>query len=85
MRMQEHLNLSKKHARQIKSDYPSLSFVKRLDIAAKKQGFRHYTSLINLYELLGPDREPSRFEIAVVGGNSNESPYRTLSVSITTG
>ena len=82
MKMQEHLDSCKKRARQIKSDHPSLGYVKRLDIAAKEQGFKHYTSLNSLYELLGANQEPSRAEIAMAGGNANESPYTLLRTSI---
>lgn len=78
MLMSQHLSDCKRKARQLKSDNPDLPFVKRLDIAAKQQGFKHYTSLVNLLKLLGNNKAPTEIAIAIAGGNSSECPYRTI-------
>lgn len=85
MLMKDHLNACERKARQIKSDYPDLGLTKRKDVAAKMQGFKHYTSLKKLYELLGPDKSPSRIEIVMAGGNERECPYRSVDSSFVSG
>lgn len=40
----------KRRAKQIKSDYPELSFCQRLDVAAKELGFRSYQHLVRSEE-----------------------------------
>ncbi len=78
MLMRQHFSDCKRKARQLKSDYPDLSFTKRLDIAAKQQGFKHYTSLVNLLKLLGNDKSPTEIAIVMAGGNSSDCPYQTI-------
>lgn len=79
MKMQDHLDTCKRRARQIKSDYPDKGYNERLSVAAQEQGFRHYTTLRKLYDLLGPDQTPSRLAITRAGGDASESPYRSVS------
>ncbi len=78
MLMIQHLSDCKRKARQLKSDYPDYSYVERLDIAAKQQGFKHYTSLVSLLKLLGNDKAPTEIAIVMAGGNSSECPYRSI-------
>jgi hypothetical protein len=85
MNMKDHLAECERKARQIKSDYPDAGLTKRRDIAAQLQGFGHYTSLKKLYELLGPDKSPSRLEIVMAGGNERECPYRSIDASFVSG
>lgn len=47
--MQEHIDRCKKYARQIKLDHPPLGYVKRLDVAAKKQGFPPLITSMNCW------------------------------------
>ncbi|WP_345009461.1 hypothetical protein [Pseudaeromonas paramecii] len=77
--MKDHIESCKRKAHQIKSDYPELSYVKRLDVAAKAQGFKHYTALKKLYDLLGPDKSPSHLAIVEAGGDPALSPYQMVS------
>lgn len=46
--MTEHLKSEqcKRRAKQIKREYPELSYCKRLDVVAKELGFNSYQSLI---------------------------------------
>lgn len=82
MNMQQHLDTCKRRARQIKADRPDLGYMKRLDIAAQEQGFKHYTALQNLFKLLGPDVAPSRIAIVRAGGNELDSPYMQLTAGV---
>ncbi len=82
MNMQNHLDSCKRKARQIKQDHPELPFTKRLDIAAQQQGFKHYTSLINLYKLLGKDVSPTEIAIVMARGDQRDCPYRSVGVNI---
>ncbi|HBG31532.1 hypothetical protein [Sinimarinibacterium flocculans] len=82
MNMQQHLDTCKRRAHQIKADHPSLGYMKRLDIAAQEQGFKHYTVLQKLFKLLGPDAAPSRIAIVRAGGNESDSPYRQLTAGV---
>ncbi|MBU2869876.1 hypothetical protein [Colwellia sp. E2M01] len=79
MNMQDHSDSCKRQARQLKKQHPELGYNKRLDLAAKKQGFKHYTSLNNLLKLLGPDKSPSTIQIVSAGGDARECPYKTIS------
>jgi hypothetical protein len=81
MNMKEHSDSCKKQARQLKKQYPELVHTKRLDLAAQKQGFKHYTSLNNLLKLLGPDKSPSTIQIISVGGDARDCPYKTVSTN----
>lgn len=85
MKMKDHHSNCQRRARQIKSDYPEVSYTRRLDIAAKEQGFKHYTSLRKLLILLGPDGTPSSIAIAMAGGHSNDSPYRNVGIAVSIG
>jgi hypothetical protein len=38
----------KRQAKRIKSDYPELGYMQRLDVVAKQMGYRDYTDLISL-------------------------------------
>lgn len=78
MNMQNHLDSCKRTARQIKKDYPNLPFSKRLDIAAKQQGFKHYNTLIKLYKLLGPDVSPTTIAIVMARGDQSDCPYNLI-------
>ena len=40
----------KRQAKRIKSDYPELGYMQRLDVVAKQMGYKHYTNLVNLTE-----------------------------------
>ncbi len=40
----------KRQAKRIKSDYPELGYMQRLDVVAKQMGYQHYTNLVNLTE-----------------------------------
>lgn len=79
--MKKHLSHCKQRARSLKKTRPDLPHMKRLDEAAQSQGFQHYTHLIRLHKLLGPDTEPSRINITLAGGDSTQSPYRKVDVS----
>lgn len=81
MNMIEHSNSCKQQARQLKKQYPELVYNKRLDLAAQKQGFKHYTSLNNLLKLLGPDKSPSTIQIVSAGGDARDCPYKTVSTN----
>ena len=81
MNMKDHLESCERKARQIKSDYPGVGLTKRKDIAAQMQGFKHYTALKKLYELLGPDTSPSRLAIVMAGGDERDCPYRSVNTS----
>jgi len=76
MNMQQHLDTCKRRAHQMRSDHPSLGYMKRLDYAAQEQGFKHFTALQKLFKILGPDVAPSRIAIVRAGGNESDSPYR---------
>ncbi len=56
--MSNHLNRCKRRAKQIKADYPDACYSKRLDIAAKELGFRHYTDLKRITDK--PDIDTNR-------------------------
>lgn len=75
MIIEDHMSLCKRTARRIKSDHPDDSYTKRLDIAAKRQGFKHYTALKKLHDILEPNTAPSRVEILKAGGNPKDCPY----------
>lgn len=82
MYMKYHLSNCQRRARQIKSDYPESTYTQRLDIAAKEQGFRHFTSLRKLHDLLGPEGTPTEIAITMAGGHSNECPYKSVGTSV---
>jgi len=83
MLMSQHMKDCKKEARVMKTSYPELCYVKRLDVAARKQGFSHYTDLRKAYKAIGPDKHPSDIEL-VMAGCAVSSPYQVLTKSITT-
>jgi hypothetical protein len=82
MHMKDHLSNCQRRARQIKSDYPESTYTQRLDIAAKEQGFRHFTSLRKLHNLLGSEGTPTEIAIAMVGGHSLECPYGSVDIAV---
>jgi hypothetical protein len=75
MNMKNHLDTCKRKARQIKNDYPDKCLANRLDTAAQLQGFKHYTSLIALYTLLGENGVPTEMAIINAGGDFRDCPY----------
>lgn len=83
MKMIEFVNSCKKRARQLNKEHPNLCYSKRLDLAAKEKGFKHYTSLKNLHKLLGDDQYPSQVAIVGAGGDPDETPYKTLTATVT--
>lgn len=83
MTMSNHKEACKKEARAMKKSRPDDCHNKRLDAAAEKQGFDHYTHLDKAYKAIGPDKYPSDIEL-VMAGCTVPSPYQMLTKSITT-
>ena len=83
MNMKNHSASCKRHARQLKKQYPSLVYNKRLDLAAQIQGFKHFTALSTLLKLLGPDKSPSTIQIVSAGGDPKNSPYNRVTMQVT--
>ncbi|MNS77601.1 hypothetical protein D3C72_1111840 [compost metagenome] len=85
MNMSEFARLCEIKADELSATHPTLKREKLLEFAAQNLGFKHFTSLEDLLELLGPEGVPSEVEILMAGGDPRDTPFQSVGSTVSSG